>query len=489
MHLHQHQHHHLLQPQNSITLRCHPLSPSPSVLSPSPWHRRAPSTMSSPSRMGSMSETTLTATRYNRASYSLTNQPDALKVYRAMAEKTGDPMVQFTYAKYLLEVAALYEESDPKKKTNTKGQRATDNASRTHIAHPLTTPSESQRRKKKMFEDEGVRWIKRLTKEGMGGAAFLQAQWMDEERYGFKRNRTKSRKLYQLAAKADIPEALYIVAEYDEAAGFLDHAFTRYQKAAIQGYPPALLRLAQVHLHGELHQQQNIALGLETLREASEKATDACPEAPFLFGQILTCSYAKARIPNELLYQYGGRAVGVRYFAQAAHWGYLPALVRCGHIFEHGLEGEPMDLARSFGYYDQAARVHNDPQAMLGLSRLYNRGCHGPADDSDASQREQRDVSGWLIHMERNEDGAFAWCRRAADLGHVEAIFLLGWYYETGVGVLRDYAQARTCYRRAAVKGHAGAKERLSKTNSMTRQQHEVMKASSSSQDKMCRVM
>lgn len=85
-----------------------------------------------------------------------------------------------------------------------------------------------------------------------------------------------------------------------------------------------------------------------------------------------------------------------------------------------------MDLARSFGYYDQAARLHNDPQAMLGLSRLYNRGCHGPGDEAAALQREQRDVSGWLAHTERNEDGAFAWCRRAADLGHVEAMFLLG---------------------------------------------------------------
>lgn len=253
-----------MHPQN--TLRRHPLSASPSILSSSPW-QRAPSTMSSPSHMGPMGEKAPTASRYNRASYSLTNQPDALKVYRAMAEKTGDPMVQFTYAKYLLEVAALYEEGDPKK-NKSKKERGTTTAdgmtelgrasslslsrtslhslthktpSRSPTPHALTAPSESQRRKKKMFEDEGVRWIKRLTKEGMGAAAFLQAQWMDTERYGFKKNQSKARKLYQLAAKADIPEALYIVAQFDEAAGFLDHAFSRYQKAAIQAYPPALL--------------------------------------------------------------------------------------------------------------------------------------------------------------------------------------------------------------------------------------------------------
>ena len=63
------------------------------------------------------------------------------------------------------------------------------------------------------------------------------------------------------------------------------------------------------------------------------------------------------------------------------------------------------------------------------------------------------------------------------------------WYYETGIGVLRDYACAQDYYRRAASKGHAGAVERLQKTNSMTRQQHEGTKRDIRPQSSSCVTM
>ena len=66
---------------------------------------------------------------------------------------------------------------------------------------------------------------------------------------------------------------------------------------------------------------------------------------------------------------------------------------------------------------------------MLGLSRLYNRGCRGPNDMLTEEERLARDVSGWLAATVRNEDAAFSWCQKAADRGLDEAMFLLG--YET----------------------------------------------------------
>lgn len=120
----------------------------------------------------------------------------------------------------------------------------------------------------------------------------------------------------------------------------------------------------------------------------------------------------------------------MRHIEHAAQLGYGPAQSRIAYIYEHGLYGAPMHFAKSFGYYDMAAREYNSPQAMLGLSRLYNRGCRGPADILTEEERLARDVSEWLSATTRNEDAAFRWCEKAADQGLDEAVFLLG-YVET----------------------------------------------------------
>ena len=127
-----------------------------------------------------------------------------------------------------------------------------------------------------------------------------------------------------------------------------------------------------------------------------------------------------------MVYRYGGEMAALRYFERSAQLGYSHAQARIGFIYEYGLYGAPMHLAKSFGYYDLAAREHSHPQAMLGLSRLYNRGCRGPNDILTEDDRMARDVSGWLQATLRNEDAAFSWCQKAADQGLDEAMFLLG---------------------------------------------------------------
>lgn len=43
--------------------------------------------------------------------------------------------------------------------------------------------------------------------------------------------------------------------------------------------------------------------------------------------------------------------------------------------------------------------------------------------------------------------------RKAADLGHAEAAFLIGWMYQNGKGVAKDYGEAERWHRRAAEQG------------------------------------
>lgn len=114
-----------------------------------------------------------------------------------------------------------------------------------------------------------------------------------------------------------------------------------------------------------------------------------------------------------------------QYMEQAANLGNMGAKNRSGHIFEHGSYGVKMDLAKAFSFYDEAATQGNHLNAMLGLSRLYNGGSHGP-DDHDEMLRRANDGSGWLLSHPKDEDRSFYWCKRAAQGGLPEALYLLG---------------------------------------------------------------
>lgn len=181
--------------------------------------------------------------KYTKASYSLTNNPDAIKMYRDMAEKTKDPLVQLSYAKYLLEIANLYGERRP---MSTDGHALPPRASLdTQVSAPAASTgtrvlSDASRRRKKMLEDEGVRWIKLLSKKQVGGAAYLQAKWIEHGMYGFKKSTSKAFKLYKIAASAHIPEAMYAVGKALEETGEKEQAYEQYKGAAEKGVVEAI---------------------------------------------------------------------------------------------------------------------------------------------------------------------------------------------------------------------------------------------------------
>ncbi|KAI7851269.1 hypothetical protein BDC45DRAFT_516150 [Circinella umbellata] len=474
-------------------------------------------------------ESVLTATmtrapqsKYSKASYSLTNNREALKLYREMAEKTNDKEVQLNYANYLLEISQLYDKNhndqqqqqqqnqnqsqqqqrghhrgtgslsismnrrqsrdssitmDGRLNDMMKRGRASLNGPIRNIRPLLSLESDNSmdnQEKKRILEEEGVRWIKRLAKEEVGEAAFMLATWMDEEKYGCRSNPLKSFKLYEIAARKGKPEAMYAVAQYHERHGNETEALASYKAAAEKGLVASVLRLAQVNLHGELSQRQNMITSLALLAQAAENSNKSYPEPICVFAQVLANIYPRADIPAELVQPYGGANAAKGWFERGAEFGHAKCHSQLGYMYEHGLFGVPVDMSQSFHYYESAAHL-GDAEGMLGLSRLYNEDRHGPDDTED---RMERDVSQWLIGIGRNEDASYLWCSRAAELGLDEALFLLGWYNEQGFGTPRNLEQAQLCYRRAAAKGHHAAKERLQSTSFALKQHENATSAS-----------
>lgn len=264
--------------------------------------------------------------KYAKVSYHLTNDPNAIKLYRDMAEKTHDTTVQLMFAKYLLETAnAFYSNAsnsttgaapvvgsmwglgtttkkvqrpDPfvvvpcaGSNNSTTEEAATMNAAscnnsvhssnknrassfdavtsfrssttygdrpvamatallikqqqqhgNTKASQQSAAADQARIQKRKALEDEGVKWIKRLAKLNVAEACYMQAHWMDKEMYGFKQNKAKSIQLHQIAAKADIPESLFALAEYLQQQDKVEPSrVLRYYKAsAEQGYVNAI---------------------------------------------------------------------------------------------------------------------------------------------------------------------------------------------------------------------------------------------------------
>ena len=69
------------------------------------------------------------------------------------------------------------------------------------------------------------------------------------------------------------------------------------------------------------------------------------------------------------------------------------------------------------------------------------------------------DVDGWGIAQDDQQ--AVLWYRKAAEQGHTDAQYELGWMYDRGVAVDEDDQQAVLWYRKAAEQGHAVAEHEL----------------------------
>ncbi|CEG68680.1 hypothetical protein RMATCC62417_04892 [Rhizopus microsporus] len=419
--------------------------------------------------------------KYAKASYSLTNHPDAIKLYRSMALKTKDPIVQLTYAKYLLEIAGLYDKpstsSQPKpsnvflRPVSRMSYRTSMDSRRSSIDNPNTQQpafveedvDDAQIRKQKMLQEEGVRWIKKLANQRVGEAAYLLASWLDRGLYGFKKSPTKALKYYEVAAKERVPEAMFAVAQYYEKEQDYMTSFQLYEDAAGLGLVEALYRIAMIHLNGEFGSRQNVMAAIQLLIKACEKSTGtACPEAPYTLGLLLLNDYPSVNIPNEIIQSYGGSFGAMSYLDHAAEIGLSSAQYKLGTLFEQGRYNQRIDLTKAFHYYEMAAQ-QNHSLAMIALSRLYNQGVQVPQEQVEEQRYLfEHDESQWIKTHARDEDAAFRWCRLAAVEHHLpEAYYLLGWYYEVGIGVPRDYKKAHHYYSKASKHDHKEAKDRL----------------------------
>lgn len=200
-----------------------------------------------------------------------------------------------------------------------------------------------------------------------------------------------------------------------------------WRKSAEQGNAIAQRRLGVSYLNGEgvLEKpdqaaaqilKKNTELGVEWIRKAAEQGD------------------AKAQF---ILAQYHDGSV----FPAIGAWQYVPA-------------DDQNDQGEAVKWYTKAAE-QGDADAQLNLGLKYAKGEGVPKDVAQA-------VAWWRKAAEpREQTWEDASGEKSPDRGDTSAQFYLGWAYDNGKGVPKDYAQAVAWYRKAAEQGYADAQNAL----------------------------
>ncbi|RKP11820.1 hypothetical protein BJ684DRAFT_12391 [Piptocephalis cylindrospora] len=350
--------------------------------------------------------------------------------YRENARRSGDPALQLTFAKYLLDTVGLAAANPI---LGTDGELEAEVIAE---AQGLDGPDIIMDTRRKEMLIEAIYWIDRLARAGDGEGSLILGTWLEEGIMGKRKNERAAIRLYMVASKAGVGAGTWRAATMQERKGDISKAVNLYKKAAKQGNPQANYRMAKAYLKGELKVKPSERNALTCLRVATKNANSDCPDGAFLLAELLADWHPEWHIDQR----WRSDEEALKALLRAGKFEYAPATRQLGRVFGQGLLGCTRDPAASVSWYRKAAEV-GDGEAMLGLAIWCARGYPGVFD-----------VDG---------RAAFEWCRRSVEEGYQPAEYVFGYMHEVGLGVKQEMTVAKAWYERAAKAGYEEARKRL----------------------------
>ncbi|KAI1341635.1 HCP-like protein [Xylariaceae sp. FL0016] len=354
---------------------------------------------------------------------SLLSAQKTLEMYRQNVKKTNDFSIQYSFAIFLISTAqelGLDFDEASRKKPSPRRSPKPDGVD--------SSPTELVREAKSI-----------LTRLANGGYPFAQYYLADGYASGLfnkgKEDYNAAFPLFVLAAKHGHAESGYragLCYEFGWGCRKDPAKAVQYLRtAASKNHPGAMTRLGKACLSGDLGENR-YREGVKWLKRATESADTMYNQAPYHLGTLYETGYGEDIFKDE--------SYAAELFTQAAELGHPEASYRMGDAYEHGKLTCPRDPALSVHFYTGAAdRGH--AAAMMGLCAWYMVG----ADPI----------------LEKDEEEAYEWARRSADLDYVKAQYAVGYFTEMGIGCRRDILEANVWYVKAADAGDERAKQRL----------------------------
>ncbi|KAL1880190.1 hypothetical protein VTK73DRAFT_6221 [Phialemonium thermophilum] len=359
---------------------------------------------------------------------SLLSTQKTLEMYRQNVKKTNDPSIQYSFAVFLIATAqeqGLVNEEPAKK--NGSGSRTRDRQSPQAEATG-SSPTELVREARAILQklsNNGYPFAQYYLADGYASGLFSKG----------KEDYNSAFPLFVLAAKHGHAESAYRAALcYEFGWGCRKDpakAVLFLRTAASKRHPGAMTRLGKACLSGDLGEKR-YREGIKWLKLAAEAADTVYNAAPYHLGCLYETGYGDDIFKDE--------SYAAELFTQAADLGHPEANYRMGDAYEHGKLNCPRDPALSVHFYTGAAE-RGHAAAMMGLCAWYMVGAE-PL-------------------LEKDEEEAYEWARRSAELGYVKAQYAVGYFTEMGIGCRRDILEANVWYVKAADAGDERAKQRL----------------------------
>ncbi|ODV88521.1 hypothetical protein CANCADRAFT_19721, partial [Tortispora caseinolytica NRRL Y-17796] len=386
------------------------------------------------------------------------------ELYKANAKRTNDPGVQYELA--LIMIKAAFAEKAPT--DDSTSESATPNGkSRLSLLFPssgkvssvnsspgrtpssssvaLSSESSSQQQQGRRDPDkaiikEAIGILKKLAERGHTDSQYLIADILSVGTIG-KPDLVESFNLFLAASKHGHVESTYRVALcYEKGWGTAKDyrkCIQYLRQACSKNHPGAMFRYGAAAYHGRLGLSQAKKVrydGIKWLMRASEVANEIFPAAPYELALIFLNGFEDLIIPDK--------NYALQLLTRSAELNHGPAAVRLGSAYERGDDDLncPPDASLSIHYYTIGAMA-GEPMAMMGLLSWYVSGAEGVLD--------------------RNEEQAYQWARRAAFAGDAKGQFAVGYFLEEGIGTDPDPAGAMEWYMKAAKNGDQRAKARI----------------------------
>lgn len=355
---------------------------------------------------------------------SLLSTQKTLEMYRQNLKKTNDFSIQYSFAVFLISTAQ--EQGFDNDEPSRGKQGSMQDAQKGGVVQ--SSPTELIREAKSI-----------LTRLANGGYPFAQYYLADGYASGLfnkgKEDYNAAFPLFVLAAKHGHAESGYRAGLcYEFGWGCRKDPAKAVQflrTAASKNHPGAMTRLGKACLSGDLGENR-YREGIKWLKRATETADAMYNSAPYHLGTMYETGYGDDIFKDE--------SYAAELFTQAAELGHPEAGYRMGDAYEHGKLSCPRDPALSVHFYTGAAE-RGHAAAMMGLCAWYLVG----ADPI----------------LEKDEEEAYEWARRSAELDFVKAQYAVGYFTEMGIGCRRDILEANVWYVKAADAGDERAKQRL----------------------------
>lgn len=354
---------------------------------------------------------------------SLLSAQKTLEMYRQNVKKTNDYSILYSFAVFL--IATAQEEGidfEDMKRTKSPKVGTPDGQPSPSSPHDLIREARAILQK---LSNNGYPFAQYYLADGYASGLFSKG----------KEDYNSAFPLFVLAAKHGHAESAYRTALcYEFGWGCRKDPAKAVQflrTAASKRHPGAMTRLGKACLSGDLGEKR-YREGIKWLKLAAEAADNIYNAAPYHLGCLYETGYGDDIFLDE--------SYAAELFTQAADLGHPEANFRMGDAYEHGKLGCPRDPALSVHFYTGAAE-RGHAAAMMGLCAWYMVGAE-PV-------------------LEKDEEEAYEWARRSAELGYVKAQYAVGYFTEMGIGCRRDILEANVWYVKAADAGDERAKVRL----------------------------